>query len=317
VAETGRGWFSIEAGEGGDAALRAGDGICFFSGGKLLGTNINGVENGRIRPNRTEGIAPGTEILRNFDKRFNDALLAAEPERLLPVEMQLTTDAAGDADATAGTGGMSGNVTLTVRDISRGIEASAMLSGQFAPAEKPGMMAETIRRQLSKSGGTIFAVERVEIECAETLRKPAGHAASLPGDSSSLPFLTNSQLNALRREVLDKLAAILSLPRPAPHRHPEGGPCPTPSDPVATATNSLARAFYAAHGATLLPTTKELQDDFTGQCVMTTPYCLRRETGQCLKENPPYRGPLYLARGRLRYRLHFDCERCLMNIELV
>lgn len=43
-------------------------------------------------------------------------------------------------------------------------------------------------------------------------------------------------------------------------------------------------------------------------------YCLRRETGQCLRKNPAYRGRLFLASGRHVYELLFDCARCEMSV---
>jgi len=283
-----------------------------------------------------EGLAAGTEVLRNFDKRFNDTLLSVAVRRQLAVIMSFI-------------GSDMAEITLTVRDISRGArgaeateakngaksaQATATLAGPFSPAEKPVQMASMIREQLSKSGGTIFRVESVDID--------------IDGD---IPFLKSSQINALRREALDKLAALLARPRPeafdssarprpAPEQkeaHPastrqedslalrredltaspqQNALYPPSLGPVTTATNSLARDFYTGHGATLAPVAKELMDDLAGQCVMTTPYCLRRETEQCLWDDPPYRGALYLVRGRLRYRLAFDCDNCLMNIIL-
>lgn len=349
------------------APLVPGDGICFFSGGKLLGTNINSVEGGRVYPNRMEGLAPGGEILRNFDKRFNDAMLSAAIRRQLSVLMSFS-------------GSVATGITLTVRDFARGIEASATLAGPLPAAEKPEQMASAIREQLSKTGGTIFCVESVTLDIDGQPNKsdiptPANGASWLPDQPATcppvahsargagrqvevscgcrpIPFLKSAQINALRREALDGLAAILAnpqtailrlappqlpeedqiAPRPASPQHPEdrtvplpvssqrtedsGAPWPPSLGAVATATNSLARDFYLGHGAPLAPAPKELMDDLSGQCVMITPYCLRRETAQCLKDSPPYRGALYLTRGRLRYRLNFDCENCLMNIIL-
>ena len=45
-------------------------------------------------------------------------------------------------------------------------------------------------------------------------------------------------------------------------------------------------------------------------------YCIRYETGMCLRENPEApKGPLYLrgADGR-RYLLRFDCRKCEMQV---
>ena len=43
-------------------------------------------------------------------------------------------------------------------------------------------------------------------------------------------------------------------------------------------------------------------------------YCLRRETGQCLRRNPAYKGRLFLGHDRYVYELLFDCDRCEMSV---
>ena len=51
-----------------------------------------------------------------------------------------------------------------------------------------------------------------------------------------------------------------------------------------------------------------------GRTVLRSAYCIRREIGECLRENPRLRGGLWLERGRHRYRLDFDCRRCEMSL---
>ena len=50
--------------------------------------------------------------------------------------------------------------------------------------------------------------------------------------------------------------------------------------------------------------------------VMETRYCLRRELGACLKTPAGNSLPteLYLTSGSNRFRLEFDCRRCLMHL---
>ena len=54
--------------------LAPGDGICFRTRNGLAGTNVNEVAGNRIVPNRMEGVVPGAEVFRNFDRRFSLAL---------------------------------------------------------------------------------------------------------------------------------------------------------------------------------------------------------------------------------------------------
>ena len=78
--------------------------------------------------------------------------------------------------------------------------------------------------------------------------------------------------------------------------------------------NSLAAGFYREHGVRRIEPGFDAGPIPEGCRVMRTRYCLRRETGQCLRKNPAYRGRLFLASGRHVYELLFDCARCEMSV---
>lgn len=65
--------------------LAPGDGICFRTWNGLAGTNVNEVAGNRIVPNRMEGVVPGAEVFRNFDRRFSLALDRSRTRRVIPV----------------------------------------------------------------------------------------------------------------------------------------------------------------------------------------------------------------------------------------
>lgn len=259
--------------------LVAGDGICF--GGR--GTRVNVVEGARVVPDRAEGIAVGTEIYRNSDRRFNLALERSRMRRTISVRAFFTA----------------GPDRVSVRYVDcEGSEAEASAAGSFGPAKESARMADTVRTQLAKSGDTIFAVREV-----------AGADGRL--------FVPVSLLAALRREGLERLHA-LRIARPAPHRilaEDPSAPCPrrelTAQDNV---TNRLAAAFYRDHGVRHIERGLDLAGSTAGQCVMRTAYCLRRELGECLRRGAQLRDPLYLEHGVYRYRLEFDCVRCEMAL---
>ena len=58
----------------------------------------------------------------------------------------------------------------------------------------------------------------------------------------------------------------------------------------------------------------DLEASTAGRRVMRSAYCIRREIGECLRERPALRGDLYLRHGASRYRLEFDCRRCVMSL---
>jgi putative protease len=78
-------------------------------------------------------------------------------------------------------------------------------------------------------------------------------------------------------------------------------------------TNHLAEEFYRTHGVEEIETALETLPT-EGERVMISSYCIRRELGQCLKQKPTLKGELYLEHGFARYRLDFDCKRCLMML---
>ncbi|MEG1406035.1 MAG: U32 family peptidase, partial [Alistipes sp.] len=83
---------------------------------------------------------------------------------------------------------------------------------------------------------------------------------------------------------------------------------------VENVTNHMAEQFYRDHGVQTIERGLDLEPSTTGHCVMRTAYCLRREIGECLREESQLRGNLYLERGNNRYRLEFDCVKCEMRL---
>jgi putative protease len=288
------------------AELASGDGICFFADGELRGTNINRIEAGRIYPNDGKGIATDTKIFRNYDHAFVRILDGSRMKRRIGVTAQMTaspTTPTTPANPTTPT-----TLTLTFTD-ETGLSATARREGKFEEARDPAKMAATVREQLSKSGDTIFEVRDIKIP-------------------SDLPFIPVSTLVQMRREGLSQLSEARE--NLAPERNP------APEDPAArfprthltcteNVTNSLSERFWRDHGITEIDPALELKGAAPGDTVMRTRYCIRREIGQCLKEclkecpqeGAQMREELFLERGRDRWRLAFDCNKCEMKIEKI
>ena len=129
--------------------LAPGDGICFRTRNGLAGTNVNEVAGNRIVPNRMEGVVPGAEGFRNFDRRFSLALDRSRTRRVIPVR--------ADAAITPQ------RVTVRFTDC-EGVAAEVTRDGVFEPAKDSRKMLETVAAQLSRSGDTIFDVREVRSE---------------------------------------------------------------------------------------------------------------------------------------------------------
>ncbi len=267
--------------------LHNGDGLCFLTPeGKWTGTNVNRAEGKSVWPNRLDGIRPGTLLYRNYDHTFATLLDRSRTVRKIMVNGELVLQEDG--------------FDLCVVD-SDGCRAEVSLKGQFERAGKPERMLETMRRQLCKTGDTIFTIDTLNVV----------------GDS--VPFVSVAAVNEARRDLLNRLLkARLDWHMRRKHLpFREQLEARYPCNHVAATlnvTNSMAEAFYRDHGVGTFETAPDRSDDLTGCTVMTMSYCLRRELGQCLREKPSLRGDLRIVHGDYLYDLCFDCEKCEMSV---
>lgn len=265
-----------------ESDIAAGDGICIINRGELLGTNINSANGGLITPNRMDGIEKGAEIFRNYDLRFNQMLDRSRCQRKIDAEARLSLSSQG--------------ITLSIKDC-EGVEASISCESELQPSSSPEKMKQTAIRQIEKSGATIFNITSVEVAGAEW-------------------FAPASFLSDLRRQILELLREK-RVGRPLSHNILiDDKSAQYPYEKVSryeNVTNSLSKAFYTEHGTKEIETALEMLPT-SEQRVMISSYCIRRELGLCLKENPKYRDELYIEHGSARYLLRFDCKRCEMSL---
>jgi putative protease len=155
---------------------------------------------------------------------------------------------------------------------------------------------------MAKTGETVFACIDLQVAWAEPF------------------FLPLSVLNALRREVLDGLAAARARNRPVWQGDIAKNNVPFPEAQLTYLGNVLnrkAEAFYRRHGVTHIEAAAESGLDMRGRKVMTTRYCIKHQLGWCPREKdaPSLQEPLFLVdeEGR-RYELRFKCADCEMEI---
>ena len=262
--------------------LTTGDGVCFISNGALVGTNIVGIEGDRIQLNRYDGVAIGVELFRNYNRLFSQAVERSRVKRTISADLllQFSED----------------NITLTATDES-GISATATIAQTSEEARDKAKGEEALRRQLMRSGDTIFEVRNIEI--------------------SEVRFAPMSVIGALRREVFELLEKerIARHDRSTDIAENRGVKYPSkhlaPQDNV---TNRLARQLYTSCGVEDIAEGLDCRTSTAGEQVVISDYCIRREIGECLLEKPRLRGDLYLVRGTKKYRLCFDCKACQMKI---
>ena len=262
--------------------LATGDGVCFISNGSLVGTNVVGVEGERIQLNRYDGVTVGIELFRNYNRLFSQAVERSRVKRTISADLLLQFSEE--------------QISLTATDES-GISATATISQPSEEARDKAKGEEALRRQLMRSGDTIFEVRNIEI--------------------SEVRFAPMSAIGALRREVFE----LLEKERLAHHEKSadiaknRGIEYPSkrlaPQDNV---TNRLARQLYTDCGVEDIAEGLDCRATTAGEQVVISDYCIRREIGECLLERPRLRGDLYLVRGTKKYRLCFDCKACQMKV---
>ncbi len=266
--------------------LATGDGVCFLVGTELVGSNINSVGEGWITLNRRGDIERGATLYRNYDRRFEGEVESSRTRRTITTKCSITTSKRG--------------IEVEYRD-EDGYQGCATADDEMTRATNAEQMEEMIRRQLSKSGSTIFTVSEVS-------------TAGWRGE-----FIASKTLAQLRRDALDKLReSRLKGAETKRASHFEESPTPlyptTTIDGATGVTNSLAESLYRDHGVEQIEASYERSTNLIGAEVLTSSYCIRGEIGECLRKGSKLREELFLRRGRVRFRLSFDCERCRMSL---
>ena len=270
--------------------LATGDGVCFISNGALVGTNVVGIEGERIQLNRYDGVVVGVELFRNYNRLFSQAVERSRVKRTISVDLRLIFG--------------EDRIELVAID-ETGIEHTASVEYASEEVRDKAKGEEALRRQLSRSGDTMFEVRNIEIE--------------------NIRFAPMSVVAGLRREALEKLemgrladyqfelhlASYIDSTNRWERRAQYPSKILTPQDNV---TNHLAREFYTACGVEEIAEGLDCRTSTAGEQVVISDYCIRREIGECLKERPRLKGELYLERGTKRYRLDFDCKACQMRV---
>ncbi len=268
--------------------LHNADGICFFDRGRNLhGTVVNRVEGLRVYPQKMRGIQVGQGIYRNFDYAFSRQLTGRIAERKIRLSLLVQESAQG--------------LILSARD-EDGNQAQVDIVGERQPAQKKEAARQMILAQLTKLGHTIFECSDVQLRTVDAY------------------FLPVSRLNAAKRGLVEQLVRTREANRPRLTGAVRKNAVPYPEKHLTylgNALNQKARAFYCRHGVETIAPAAESGLNLSGQVVMTTKYCLRKELGLCQREGSEPAEPLILEDedGR-QFELRFRCGPCGMEIFL-
>lgn len=268
------------------SAISNGDGLCFINAdGELEGFLVNGVEGNRIIPQKPLSKFDRVALYRNIDKAFEKVLSGKTAERKIAVDILFEEHF--------------DSVRLTMTD-EDGCAVTVEEGIEYTEAQQPEKMAETLRTALSKLGGTPFEA----------------HTITIPKCTA---FLRAGFVNELKNKAVEQLMEERIQHFQPEDSHREYSPTPLfqKADYLRNITNEMHKAVYANFGATDIEYGLDKTEDYSGKVLMTCKYCLRHELGWCRKSPDAAKAPkdpLYLVSGKRRFRLEFDCGRCVMKV---
>lgn len=264
-----------------------GDGLCFFThNNELVGFRVNKVENNRIFPlSMPKDLHPGTILYRNHDQAFETLLSKQSATRKVEVSMLLNVKAE--------------SLSLTVTDEEQN---SYTASAEYSHQEARTPQEDNIKKQLSKTGNTIYSCTNVDIRCQ--------------GDT---PFIANSLLSELRRQAIEGLSNNTCSTRTG-NKIPTDNECKVPQYTypyLYNASNDTAKNFYAAKGIEAASFENDSRNATEPLLLMQCRYCIKAEMGCCSKKvngnvlNEPLQ--IRLSDGR-QFKLRFNCKKCEMEV---
>ena len=235
------------------------------------GCLVNKVERKNIYANKMDGIAVGLEVYRNFDSKFEKQLESSKIKRQIGVKFSFK------------------NGILTVIDEDENSVNFTIDSCE--KAKNPEKMKENFITQLKKTGDSDFYVEAIEI-------------------SEEIPFMPISQINEIRRTILEKLMNERlknykrELQKPLKlSKFPKEN-----LDYRANIHNQCAKEFYEKCGCEVCEMSAE-SGAFPKE-LMRTKHCLKFAFNMC---KSPKRLFLIDEKGK-KYPLMFDCKNCEMVV---
>ncbi len=267
--------------------LRNGDGICFFTNdGSLRGAYINSVNGNQISISNDAEWKVGDVLFRNLDVAFEKQMQYEKTKRKISCEMFLEKEDDFFQIKAVADNGLSTSYKITEFELASNLERA---NAQF-------------EQQLSKSGDSMFEVTKVIIH------------------TDTLPFIPVSKINEIRRTLLTDLEELIGknyqreeVPfAKTTEKYPE-----TEIDYQGNISNDLSKQFFERHGSKLKRWSPEKWGYKGDEALMTTKYCLKYNMGWCkVHQNPTGDIPkeLYISHQNQKFKLEFDCKKCVMLV---
>lgn len=273
--------------------LRNGDGLTIIDRqNKLQGFRINRVDKNTIftlKPLTFDIKDRNNTLYRNYDIEWEKNLSKVTAVRKLVVHFKIDILPSGNI------------VVMEARDENGNYVTATRSDDSLKKADK---LQHNYRRNLfGKLGNTYWTLGSYE-------------------DRAENVFIPASELNALKRDILELLEKCRANCRIIDYRHKENPEkvikALSSIDEIHNIANSQAARLFKDYDFHRLKEATETASKLPSHPrVMECKYCLRKEIDACLKTpgGKVLQGPLELWRnGKKVYELQFDCSRCRMSV---
>jgi 23S rRNA 5-hydroxycytidine C2501 synthase len=269
-----------------------GDGLSFLSReGRFEGFRVNRVEENRLYPAKMPDIAPGTQLFRTFDQRFEQDLEKRTAERFIPVNIRCWETAFGFA------------LGMEDADCHRAVIAWEQEKVFAAKAQRA-----VVESQLRKLGNTIYEVDECDICWSSEWFLPM--SVWVEKRRVLCEKFERVRKLAFRCEVLQEPASTKTVNFPQREL-----------DYTGNVLNKKAELFYQEHGVERTDPGYESKNasPSSGDVLMYNKFCLKYELGACpvhQSDSKKLSEPLRLVFNQQSVRLEFDCKVCEMRVVL-
>ncbi|WLT05630.1 U32 family peptidase [Gilliamella apis] len=284
-----------------EKVLTNGDGLNVLVKREIVGFRADKVEkiannHYRVFPNELPKVFHSLklpyQINRNLDHNWQQVLLKESSSRRIGVAFELINQS---------------NVVQLIATSEEGCSVKIALKGEFELAEQSDKALKNIKDSLSKLGQTIYYLTDLEVNLTEIF------------------FIPSSQLNQLRRDIIDKLTLERLTHYQRKLRKPQTEPAPIYPEEhlsfLANIYNHKAREFYAQHGVKLIESAFEAHEVKDDAPLMITKHCLRFAFNLCPKQAKGIQGvktkvtPMKLVQNNNEELiLKFNCKACEMQV---
>ena len=284
-----------------EKVLTNGDGLNVLVKREIVGFRADKVEkvannHYRVFPNELPKVFHSLklpyQINRNLDHNWQQVLLKESSSRRIGVAFELRNQS---------------NIVQLIATSEEGCSVKIALKGEFELAEQSDKALKNIKDSLSKIGQTIYYLTDLEVNLTEIF------------------FIPSSQLNQLRRDIIDKLTLERLTHYQRKLRKPQTEPVPIyPEEQLsflANIYNHKAREFYTQHGVKLIESAFEAHEIKDDAPLMITKHCLRFAFNLCPKQAKGIQGvktkvtPMKLIQNNNEELiLKFNCKACEMQV---